>query len=220
MQAHLFPLPAAAGFLLPGRTVIARGAGRLLPLLLVLAALLLGGCVGGGGGPAAVPLDQAEVAALERAIRGLGPQVDPEEASRAARIAYEYPRQLAREYGVTDPPLIHNTKVNMGLRPRGLCWHWAEDMQKRLGEEEFKTLSLHRAIATPETPFGGDHSTLIVSRRGDGIYEGIVLDPWRRGGLLYWAPTREDPDYAWRSQAVVHNEKRLRRVRERSARTR
>ena len=70
----------------------------------------------------------------------LGPEVDPDEAARAAEIAFSYTRELAIQYQITDPPLIHNTKVNMGLKPRGLCWHWAEDMERRLKAEGFQTL--------------------------------------------------------------------------------
>jgi hypothetical protein len=91
------------------------------------------------GGPGHYEPDQ--VAELTRAIQNLGPDVDPEEAARAAKLAYSYTAQLAREYQITDPPLIHNMKVNAGKRPRGLCWHWAQDMERRLDAEGFKTLA-------------------------------------------------------------------------------
>ena len=61
----------------------------------------------------------------------------PPKQPRAAQISYTYTHQLAQEYEITDLPLIHNTKVNAGLKPRGLCWHWAEDIQNRLNAEGF-----------------------------------------------------------------------------------
>lgn len=149
------------------------------------------------------PVDRAEIAALEAAFLDLGAGVDPEEAARAARIAHEYPRQLAVQYGITDPPLIHNTKVNMGLRDRGLCWHWADDMQARMHQEAFQSLDLHRAIANSDRRFRLEHSTLIISARGDETMEGIVLDPWRKGGILFWSPAAADPDYDWIPRDVV-----------------
>ena len=63
----------------------------------------------------------------------------------------------------------------MGLKPRGLCWHWAEDIERRLRAEDFQTLDLHRAIANANN-IRIEHSTTIVSRRGDGMYDGLVLD--------------------------------------------
>lgn len=179
---------------------------KLLRLAALLMGLALAACAGAPpGGPP--PAGEAEVAALAQAIRGLGPGVDGEEAARAARIAYAYPRRLAAAYGVTDPPLIHNMKVNMGLRPRGLCWQWADDLEARLAEEDFRTLALHRAIANADAPFRIDHSTVIVSRRGDGLFDGLVLDPWRAGGALRWAPVGAD-DYDWRPRESVFAERR------------
>ena len=66
--------------------------------------------------------NEPEIAALTQAIMDLGPEVDPAEAARAARIAYVHTSELAQAYQITDPPLIHNTKVNAGIKPRGLCW--------------------------------------------------------------------------------------------------
>ncbi|MEO1238989.1 MAG: hypothetical protein AAFW64_04855, partial [Pseudomonadota bacterium] len=114
----------------------------ILPLFLGLAA-----CSAGFDQNARPFATQNEIAALETGILALGPDIDPLEARRAAQIAYDYTRQLAIEYEITDAPLIHNTKVNMGWKPRGLCWHWAEDMETRLNAEGFETLEMHRAIA-------------------------------------------------------------------------
>ncbi|TMM50825.1 hypothetical protein [Sulfitobacter sabulilitoris] len=156
----------------------------------------------------AAPVGDAQIAALTRDLVALGPQVDPEEAARAARIALVYPRQLARDYGVTDSAIVHNMKVNAGQRPRGLCWHWADDMESRLAAENFQTLRLHRAIANAGRLWRIDHSTVIASAAGEDWHEGLVLDPWRFGGPLYWGPPAEDKSYAWRPRAEVFAEKR------------
>ena len=152
---------------------------------------------------------EADIAALRAQILALGPEVDAEEADRAARIAFSHTRDLAIAYQITDAPLVHNTKVNMGLKPRGLCWHWAEDMEARLDAEGFETLDMHRAIANADNSFRIDHSTAIISRKGDRFQQGIVLDPWRLGGILTFVPTLEDPDYQWEAQSVVHARKRV-----------
>ncbi|RBW59076.1 hypothetical protein [Ruegeria sp. A3M17] len=149
-----------------------------------------------------------EVQRLATEIRSLGPDIDPEEADRAARIAYSYTAQLVQEYEITDPPLIHNAKVNKGLRPRGLCWHWAEDIERRLKKENFLTLDLHRAIANADNQFRIDHSTAIISRKGETMYDGVVLDPWRYGGVLFWSPLVEDTKYEWVPRSVVLEKRR------------
>ncbi|HBQ35911.1 MAG TPA: hypothetical protein DD729_03580 [Rhodobacteraceae bacterium] len=184
-------------------------------LLVLFALTIVAGCASppAGGPPLA---SQNEIADLARGIKSLGSEIDPEEAERAAEIAMLYPNRLAKEYGITDHPLIHNSKVNQRLRPRGLCWHWADDMQNRLAQENFKTLSLHRAIANSDSTFLIEHSTVIISQRGHGQDQGIVLDPWRNGGVLYWAPTLKDEKYTWIPRSDVFR-KKLRRSSNRRA---
>jgi len=143
---------------------------------------------------------EAEIAELNAALLALGPGVSPEEAARAARVSYVHTHELAIQYQITDPALIHNTKVNMGLKPRGLCNDWAEDMQKRLVAEDFQTLTIHRAIGAL---VGVDHSTVIISRRDDSMYDGIVIDPWRKGGRLTWVATKDDTAWGWEPQHIV-----------------
>lgn len=176
----------------------------------LLGALTLAAC-------ATAPVEQsgrdgARISELTRAIMDLGPGVDPSEAARAARIAYVHTDELAAAYRITDPPLIHNTKVNLGLKPRGLCWHWAEDMEKRLLAEKFQTLDLHRAIANHDKLFRIEHSTAIIGRRGAPMGAGIVLDPWRKGGRLTWVPVLADRAYDWVPADVVHATRRARGV--------
>ncbi len=185
---------------------------NLLKAFSVLSVLVLAAC---GTGPA-VSTNPAEVRELALNIQAMSADVDPEEAQRAARIAYEYTVVLAKQYQITDPPLVHNTKVNMGIKPRGLCYQWADDIEKRLEQENFQTLDLHRAIANADNPFRLEHSTAIISAMGDDMYGGIVLDPWRLGGRLYWDQTVEDTKYNWLPRDVVMEQKRRNREKRQS----
>ncbi len=183
---------------------------KVAVVLSFLAIMIVCGCA--TTSPDGPPMaEKQQIEALAIGIQSLGGDVDPEEAGRAARIAFEYSHQLALEYQITDPPLIHNTKVNLGLRPRGLCYQWADDIEARLRQEDFRTLSLHRAIANADNPFVIDHSTTVIGRRGDTLFQGIVLDPWRQGGVLFWSPIRADKRYNWRPRAEVFEQRRRQR---------
>lgn len=150
---------------------------------------------------------QPDQTGLTNALIGLDPnRVDPEEAARVARIAYHYPLQLRDAYGVSDGPLLHNTKVNQGLRPRGLCWHWADDLEARLHQENLKSMSLHRAIANHDN-LRIEHSTVLISAKNAHWQNSIVLDPWRYGGFLYWSPVLEDSRYRWEERSQVFAKK-------------
>ncbi|MFC3615202.1 hypothetical protein ACFORG_15665 [Lutimaribacter marinistellae] len=148
-------------------------------------------------------VSEPSIDGLTRALIALDPSVAPEEAARAARISHEYAADLRVKYQVTDPPLVHNYKVNSGMRPRGICVHWADDIESRLRQERFRTLYIHRAISPPRTSFHISHSAPILSARGQTMFEGIVIDGWREGGNLVWAPVSNDPDYNWRPRAEV-----------------
>ena len=167
-----------------------------------------------GTGPDRTTLStRSEIVGLADTIAGLSPDVDPVEAERAAEIAVEHSLYLAEAWEVTDGPLRHNTKVNLGIKERGLCYHWAWAIEERLAEENFQTLDLHLAIANSES-LRLQHSTAIVSAKGDNLYEGVVLDGWRNGyGVLFWSPTVDDTRYEWLPQQEVFNRQIARRER-------
>jgi len=185
---------------------------RLLCVLTMLV-FLLGGCTGKSP-QAELPPDVAKqrFRELNLAILALGDDVDAGEAQRAARIAIDYSRQLAREYEITDSAIVHNLKVNLGIKPRGLCIHWTSDLMARMKQEGFYSLDLHWAIANYETAFRLEHSTVVVSARGDSMQQGLILDPWRNSGDLYWAPALQDSGYFWKPRAEIHALKRKHRA--------
>ncbi|MEM7471194.1 MAG: hypothetical protein AAF340_07570 [Pseudomonadota bacterium] len=163
--------------------------------------------VGRAAAQANAQLNQESV--LGETLLALDPSVDPLEANRAAALAYRHTATLAREYEIEDGPILHNIKVNRGTKPRGLCWHWAEDLETRLAQEGFETLQLHRAIANFDN-WRLEHSTVIISAKGAVMYDGIVLDAWREGGTLFWSPVRADTRYNWTPRQEVFDWKRER----------
>ncbi len=178
---------------------------------LLALALLLAGCgatVSTKGSLAAPPAAatearEARIAEVTRALLALGPSVDPAEAARAARVAVEVPLARARDWQVTDPPLVHNFKVVNGLRDKGVCQDFADALEIALAGERFRTLELHRAIAKARN-LKLEHATVIVTASGAPMESGLVLDPWRTGqGRLWVGRVTEDPDYHWESRAAV-----------------
>lgn len=155
-----------------------------------------------------------KIAAVEDAILALGPGILPEEAALVARIAVEEPLVWAERWGAVDAPLLHNIQVNTGVKPRGLCKDWADDLEARLRRERLQSLDLHRAIANADN-IRIEHSTVIVSRAGRPMREGLVLDPWRLGrGRLWFGRVTEDPKYRWVERSQVFAMKRARAARQ------
>ncbi len=171
-------------------------AGQLL-LTLVLATA---GCrAPGREGTASLPgptpprVEQA-IAALTRDLLALGPGVTEEEAGRFARTAILSARRLATEYRAVRPAWAQNVLVNWGLKPRGLCYQWAEDLHRSLAPLPHRQLALRPVVARRGT--SREHNALVVFLVHRPPESGLVLDAWRHGGRLYWAPLRADK-YPW-----------------------
>ena len=192
----------------------ARAHSTVCRCLALLAACLLQACADTNPAVTLPPaVEQQRITDLQLAILALDASVDRNEARRAATIAFEYPLELAEQYDISDPPLVHNMLVNLGIKPRGLCVDWTADLITRLREERFRSLDLHWGVANHDSLFRIEHSTVIISARNQHIDQGVVLDPWRNSGNLFWSPTLQDPDYEWHRHAEVHAAKRERRAR-------
>ena len=112
----------------------------------LLAAVALPGCahVPAAAGP-------AEVNSLRLALAALAPTVRAGEAADAAAGAFATSQTLAERYRPVRPAVLHNLLVNSGLKERGLCFEWAEDLLAQLDILRLETLELHWGIARAET---------------------------------------------------------------------
>ncbi len=131
---------------------------------------------------------------LRGCIAALAPNVHPQDAERVATSAYAAADQLRRDYRVVGPPLFHNFLVNTGIRKRGLCFQWAEDLLARLDSLKLSSVEFHWGEARAGTL--REHNCVVVTARGQPFNSGIVLDCWRHSGRLYWTPLAAD-HYPW-----------------------
>jgi len=127
-------------------------------------------------------------------IAALGPKVRPDEAQRVAECAYATAQRLRRNYGAVWPPSFHNLLVNTGIRKRGLCFQWAEDLLEQLDALKVTTLELHWAEAYAGTR--QEHNCVVATAKGQPFRDGILLDCWRHSGRLFWSAVATD-DYPW-----------------------
>ena len=168
--------------------------GRRSALAALLAALLLFGCAGAPGRRGTDAPDAA-VYALERDILAMGARTHRAEAALAARTAVDTSRRLAEAYRVVPPAFFHNMLIQVGVRERGLCYHWTEDMMKPLLALNLRTYQLHWGVAYRGSDLR-EHNSVVITASGLGFKDGLVLDPWRHSGELFWAVVRED-EYPW-----------------------
>lgn len=140
--------------------------------------------------------DNSKIERLTYDILALGKNIDKDEARFVAREAVLFPQHLANEYRLMGPPNYHNVLVNSGKRDRGLCYHWAQDMNAHMiTGRSYETLTLTRVVAN-QGKFV-EHNVITVAAKGKGIKDAYILDAWRHSGELIWMKTGEDPDYNW-----------------------
>ena len=153
-----------------------------------------------GGEELGAQLDVApvptRVSALAEEFLALDPQVSREEATRLAEVAITYSEQLADYFDMVKPVEVHNVMVNLGMRRGGLCFEMAEYMLAELQLLPLTTLELQRGIAW-KGDLWNEHNCVVVTAPGKPFETGVVLDAWRNGGRLRWAPVRMD-HYPWK----------------------
>ena len=136
-----------------------------------------------------------KISALQDDLADLNRQADMLEARQIAETAITYSGNLAKEYELVRPAILHNVFVRMGLKDRGLCYHWTEDLIKRLQSLDLKTYQLHWGVAYRGSELR-EHNSVVVTATGEAFEKGMVLDPWRNSGDLYWALISTDT-YPW-----------------------
>lgn len=177
-------------------------------LLALLLPIALFGCGDGtphnsvstiGGNAEGARLDKApqpeRIHALTGEILALDLKVSPVEAESCARLAITYSELLRDTYNITEPIELNNIMVNMHLKPRGLCYQLADDLQAELVSQNYKTLTFQRATAWWDD-LVKEHNCVVVTAPGQDFEEGIVLDCWRNAGTLRWSKVKLD-HYPW-----------------------
>jgi hypothetical protein len=140
----------------------------------------------------------AKVESLQVDLAALNRQANLMEARQVARTAIQYSYFLVEKYELVRPAVLHNVLVRVGIKQRGLCHHWTSDLMAQLEQLELKTYQLYWGVAHRGSELR-EHNSVVVAARGKRFEEGIVLDPWRNSGELYWTPVRNDR-YPWKER--------------------
>jgi len=139
-----------------------------------------------------------KVQRLEALIINLDSNIQKEEAYDVARSSIVYSYALAKEYEALSSPWWQNTLVNVGIKKRGLCHEWAEDLLRFLAQKEYKSLEFHTIGAN--IGYLNEHNALSVAAKGESVKNSIVLDAWRDSGSLYFNKINEDKEYKWKER--------------------
>ena len=136
--------------------------------------------------------DSAKADELANHLAGLSRRVDPIEAKLLAECAYATLARLRQEYRPFGTPIFNNFLVYHGLKKRGYCYQWSEDLLVALDKLELKTLELHWGDAYRDT--WRENNCLVVTAKGQPFDRGMILECWRHFGHLRWNLVPSDQD--------------------------
>jgi len=136
--------------------------------------------------------DSPKAEELANQLAQLSRRVDPKEAKLLAECAYATVAQLRQEYRMFATPIFNNFLVYHGLKKRGYCYQWTEDLLLALDTLKLKTLDLHWGEAHAGTWM--ENNCLVVTAKGQPFDRGMILDCWRHFGHLRWNLVPSDED--------------------------
>lgn len=155
------------------------------------------------------PKDSANAEALANQLAALSPRVDRNETKLLAECAYATVARLREEYPMFGTPIFNNFLVYHGLKKRGYCYQWTEDLLVALDTLKLKTLELHWGEAYAGTY--RENNCLVITAKGQPFDRGMILECWRHFGHLRWNLVLSDED------RYYENTKWTERIRNRAA---
>ena len=108
-----------------------------------------------------------------------------QESKELARLAITKSRALANSYHLVSPPFYHNFLVNSGLRKRGLCFHFVQDLMQEINKQGFSSFDFRWGRANGNKL--NEHNVIVVlGNREKNFKNGVILDAWRKSGELFF----------------------------------
>jgi hypothetical protein len=136
--------------------------------------------------------DSAKAEELANQLAALSPGVDRTEAKRLADCAYAAVSQLRRKYRMFGTPIFNNFLIYHGLKKRGYCYHWSEDLLIALDALRLTSLELRWGESNPGN--WRENNCIVVTAKGHPFRSGIMLECWRHLGHLYFGRVVADTD--------------------------
>ena len=158
---------------------------------LFILSFFLVGCV-----VTAPSVSQTKVTELSLLFQSLNSSIPQSEAMQLSKDIFYKTQKLTEEFELTSPPVFHNFLVTVGVREKGLCYHWSDTLYAYLSQKPYMSFEFHLVGANIGEYFY-EHNALVVVAKGGKVEEGIIIDPWRDSGELYFSKVKDDSSYRW-----------------------
>lgn len=118
------------------------------------------------------------------------------EATRIALTLFSKTKQLKKQFRMSSIPTWQNIQIDLKMKSRGECHHWARDLLEFLKPIDRQYFSITWAESRPKTQH--EHNVAIVFPVGQEFTDGLLFDPWRTGGKPFWRAPLKDKHFYWK----------------------
>ncbi|MFT7823965.1 MAG: hypothetical protein ABXS92_04310 [Sulfurimonas sp.] len=142
---------------------------------------------------------------FSKQLQGLDADITVKESHLLAGDIYKKANELAKAFKLVSPPQFHNFLVNVGLKERGLCYHFSDALYQHLKSKHYASFEFHLVGANIGEYWKEHNALAVVPKRCKSerciMENGIVIDAWRDSGKLYFSALKEDKRYQWEHRA-------------------
>jgi hypothetical protein len=121
-------------------------------------------------------------------------KIDREATEIAIGLFGEIPR-LKKRFKSFFIPIVHNMFISVGVKKRGACKDWAEDLLTYLRTLDRKYFYVTWGEANPKK--FTEHNVAVVYPATGDFHDGLIIDPWRTSGKPFWVHVKKDKHYKW-----------------------
>lgn len=131
----------------------------------------------------------------EKTLEELLKPIAGNEASIIANDAIDFSQTLKERYDLIPYANFNNFLVNIGIKERGLCWQLAYDMYHHLKPKNYNVD--YYIGGANINHYWSEHNAVVLTCKGCDFKDGVLLDPWRNGGELFYSKIGKDEDFSW-----------------------
>ena len=134
---------------------------------------------------------------LSLLLQSLATDISVIEADTLAYEIYQETEKLRKKFDPVSEPHVNNFLINVGLKEEGLCYQWSDALYLYFKKRTYPHFEFHLLVADKGEYFF-EHNVLVVVAKGGKVMDGVIIDPWRKPGELYFSKVKEDTQYSWK----------------------
>ena len=143
---------------------------------------------------------QSEIEELAVLLQTLDRGIPSSEAHALSQEIFLETRKLTQKFKPVSEPHVNNFLINVGLKEHGLCYEWSDALYLHFKQLEYPDFEFHLLVADQGEYFF-EHNVMAVTTKGGNVMDGVIIDPWRKPGEVYFAKIKEDTAYRWNHRA-------------------